>query len=144
MSNKLINPIGIKAKVLSVVKNATDPIVCYIEVNDESCNLTLNLDADTVTLGEYPAMWRAWSDFLVGNDELATYESAEIDGGLDSFVDEIEDIVAYVSRSVEKEIYIQLKKSLEVQFQDEGCLSRIKDNEKALILDKLTFTIKQL
>ena len=138
----LLNP-TVSATTLSVLLSATDSITCYVELDGESCNLTLRFDSDNARLAGYPDGWKTWDESITDGEELI-YEDAEQDGSIDSFVDEIESIDAYVSRYTEKEIFNQLKKSLEKQFADEDLKDQLNAADKESVLEKLDTAIKNL
>lgn len=138
----ILNP-TVSASTLSVVQNTTDSVTCYVELDGESCNLTLRLDDEAARLAGYPNSWRTWDELIPGTEET-TYEDAENDGSIDSFVDEIESMDAYVSRETEKEIFSQLKKALQKQFEDEDFKDRLTAKEQSEVLAKIDLAIKKL
>ncbi len=98
----LLNP-TVSASTLSVLMSEKDSVTCFVELNDESCNLTLRFEDEKARLAGYPGAWKTWDENILGSEDQ-TYEDAENDGTIDSFVDEIESMDAYVSRNTEKEI----------------------------------------
>lgn len=138
----LLNP-DVSASTLSVVQNPEDSITCYLELGEESCNLTLRLEGEKARLAGYPQTWRTWDENIVGEGET-TYEDAEHDGSVDSFVDEIEAMDAYVSRETEKEIFAQLKKALQAQFEDVDFKDTLTPAQQESVLAKMDEAIKSL
>lgn len=138
----LLNP-TVSASTLSVLMSEKDSVTCYVELNDESCNLTLRLEDEKARLAGYPDAWKTWDENILGSGDQ-TYEDAENDGSIDSFVDEIEFFDAYVSRDTEKEIFTQLKKSLEKQFEDEMFKDQLTQAQKESALAKIDLAIASL
>ncbi len=142
--DNLLNPKSIKANTLSVVMSPTDSVSCYVEIDESSCNLTLRLEDESARLAGYPSLWRTWDEAIDGDLEGKTYGEAEQDATIESFVDEIEAMDAYVSRETEKEIFSQLRKSLEKQFEDEMFKDQLTQAQKEEVLAKIDLAIKNL
>lgn len=142
MSN-LINPNSISAKTLAVLMKPHDSITCFVEIDEESCNVTLRLEDDVAKIAGYPQTWRVWDESIPG-DEENTYEDAENDPELESMFDEIVSIDAYVSRATEKEIFSQLKESLQKQFEDENFKDELTNSEKEEVFKKIDKAIAKL
>lgn len=136
------NDISVKAETLSVLKSPTDSITCYVELNEHSCNLTLRFDNEIARIAGYPHSWKIFDETIDGSD--STYENAENDASIESFVDEIEEIDMYVSRKTEKEILEQLKKSLKVQFEDEIFKDDLSAEQKEEVFLKMNKAIEKL
>ena len=140
----ILNP-TIKASTLSVLMNENDSITCYVEINEESCNVTLRLEDDKARLAGFPADWKTWDEPIdphSGNEY--TYQDAENDATIESFVHEIESIDVYISRNIEKEIFNQLKQSLVKQFADEMFKDQLSSHQKELALAKIDLAVASL
>lgn len=137
----LLNP-KISATTISVLMNPKGSSQAYIELDEESCNVTLRFEEEKARIAGYPQTWRVWDEVIEGSEN--TYEDAEHDGSIDSIVDEIEAMDAYVSRDTEKEIFILLKKSLEKQFQDEMFKDYLTEDQKKEVLEKMDLAIRSL
>jgi len=82
---------------------------------EETANLTLRFDQEKwATLCGYPGDWSVWDEQTDPYDS----ESMTMEEWLDNTDEFPESIVAYISRKTEKEIFRQLKASLENQFKD--------------------------
>jgi hypothetical protein len=139
----LISP-TVKAQTLSVLQKPTDSITCYVELDSESCNLSLRFEDDEAKLAGYPETWRTWDEKISSNDSDVTYEDSENDGSLDSMIDEIESINSYISRKTEIQIFSLLKKSLVKQFEDEMFKDVLRKDEQEEVLAKIDLAISNL
>lgn len=132
----------ITASTLSVLLDPKNSVQAYVELDEESCNVTLRLEDEKARIAGYPQTWRTWDEVIEGSEN--TYEDAEHDGSIDSIVDEIEAMDAYVSRETEKEIFMLLKKSLEKQFQDEMFKDQLTAAQKEEAIAKIDLAIRSL
>ena len=138
----LISP-NVTAFTLSVLLHENDSVFCYVILDNETCNLTLRLENDKARLAGYPNSWKTWDEKILGSEGL-TYQDAENDGSIDSFIDEIEAMDAYVSRETEAEIFKKLKESLKKQFEDEMFANQLTESQKQIALSKIDLAIKNL
>jgi hypothetical protein len=102
----------IKAQTLSVILPDSNSVHCYLEIDGESCNVTLRFDCgDKATVCGYPMSWGVHDvnvDYY--NPESPTYaELVQCDGVID--------VPVYVSESVEKAILKKLRASVSRQFR---------------------------
>jgi hypothetical protein len=132
----------VEAKTLSVVMNPQDSVTCYVQLDEESCNLTLRLEDDVAKLAGYPQSWTVWDEIIPGTSE--TYGEAEDDASIDSWVNEIESPDAYVSRKTENEILRQLIQSLKIQFLDEMFTDQLSSAQKESVFEKMNKAIQSL
>tara|TARA_Y100000034_G_C6910321_1_gene424398 strand:- start:18204 stop:18632 length:429 start_codon:yes stop_codon:yes gene_type:complete len=137
-----LNP-AIHADTLSVLLSKSDSITCSVEIDEEYSNVSLRFDrGDSAEICGYPQEWVLWSD-QVTEGSGNTYHDAEMDPTIESFEHEIEDFV-YVSKETEKEIFRQLRKSLERQFEDPEFKDHISQKEKDLALEKIDSAINRI
>lgn len=130
-----INP-AVKAITLSVLLSPTDSITCGIYLDEEYCNVSLNLEQDVARLLGYDSKWAIYDENIEAyNSESPTFEEAEEDGSIEMF--EMDGRLAYVSRETEKEIFRQLAISLQAQFKDEMFKDRLTKAQQEESLSKI-------
>jgi len=112
---------------------------------EEGANLTLRFDqGDTATLCGIPRDWATWNEEI--NSEPGEETSYEDWLGMEGeFPAAISDNIAvYMSRGTEKEIFKQLKASLEHQFKDIQFKDKLPDDKKKLALSMMDKAISNL
>lgn len=139
----LNKPNKVIASTLSVLLSPKDSILCYLEINDESCNVSLRFEDDKARIAGYPVSWKIWDERIEGNEEYS-YEDAENDPSIESPINEIESITVYISRETEKNIFKKLKNSLKKQFEDEMFKDQLTDIQKEEAFNKIDQAIRSL
>jgi hypothetical protein len=106
----------IKASTISVILPDSESVSCYLDVNGESCNVTLRFDRGSEALiCGYPQRWaihnedaNPYGDSEVTYADLVLADGEELDGYHD----------LYISAETEIQILSKLKRSIERQFCD--------------------------
>lgn len=144
--NKLLKP-TVKAEILSVLLSPVGSITCDVKIDcgegEHYQNVTLRFDGDQARIAGYPQEWKCWDDPIEGNEDY-TYGQAEDDGGIDDGSHEIDLIKVYISKKTEKKIFTQLKKCLEMQFEDEMFRGDLSKADQLIALEKIDLAIKDL
>lgn len=145
-------PAKIKATTLSVImarsKEKEMPESCntYLSIRnkggaEETANLTLRFDQEEyATLCGYPRDFAVWDEHT---DPYAD-ESMTMEEWVDDTEDFPENIVAYISRESEKEIFKQLKVSIQKQFADPKWKDSLTDKARKKVLNMMDKAIQRL
>lgn len=139
----LLNPKSVIATTLSVLQNENDSILCFLDVDGNTCNVNLNFNHDDARLLGFPHLWKLHNESVDGNDEF-TYEDALTDSSIESIVHEMESIDVYVSKEMEINILQQLKASLLKQFNDEMFKDHLSSAQQEIAISKIDSACKKL
>lgn len=124
--------VKIKASTISVIHTDSTTTCCYLDVNGETCNVTLRFDrGDTAEICGYPMDWGVHDvnvDYY--NCESPTYAEIE-DSGMDM-------PETYISADIEKSILKKMRTSIVRQFKSkdwhDSC-SKIRQTEIIKLID---------
>lgn len=129
----------VEAYTISVVQHPTDSVRCFLQLNEESINLTLRLENDTARLAGFPQSWKVWDEEIEYGEEKQYHEIDDSE-----LLDLLHEEAAYVSQSTERKIFEQLKTSLKKQFEDPDFSDKLSKEEKESIFLKIDNAIKAL
>jgi hypothetical protein len=132
--------IKIKTSTLSVIMKSETSTHCYLELNGDSCNVTLRFDrGDTARICGYPQEWLL-------HDQTDPYDHDSDTTGADLFeCDTIpEHVTQYVSKDLECSILQLLLKCVTKQFQDPSWSDSCDDATRQDVINKIENAIKAL
>lgn len=130
----------IKAQTLAVVQNENDSITCGLYVGEEYTNITLRFDrGNKAVICGYPQPW------LVHDVPVESFNSESPTGKELYSADGVDDEQnVYISESDEEKILLQLKVSLEAQFNDDMFKDRLTKKQKQVVFKKMDNAIEAL
>ena len=127
----------LKASTLSVIMRGATSVHCYLEVNGESCNVSLRFDkGPKAMICGYPQPW------IIHDVGVDAYDFESPTGAEMFEAEAIQDGVTYISAETETLILKKLKACVARQFRSKDWAESCPKREQIQILKKIERAIK--